>query len=1543
MKLPKLVIKKYCSKGDLTYTYNPLHNYRFKEDKRYFQNEYYTEEQLKDLLEDGQQDTSTLVPKYALVDFITNKLNFDLEHPLDILPQWSYDGSVNLIINDGQTFPKLINTRFSVLGNNKYQIVDRQGNNDTNIYNDSTDFDTSISLYKNYNLIPKIKFLGTTENGSLPIGNYHFYFRYVDADGNETDFIGESGLVSIFKGMSKNKVNTGFKNEDSHKSVLFRLSNLDTGFQYINVYYTRSTAEANQNKTTTAYKIANKFIINSAYVCNIRITGTEETEDISIAEINPTYLLAKSVKTQTVCQNRLFFGNIQKNEIDYRELADFSLYFAPQLSIKPYNNSYDPTYNQAITDTYYDVNFIYNYVGYQNDEIYRFGVVYILNDNTLSPVFNIRGTYFNDNVEWTNNISNISYSKQRPYNGDQRIYIQYNESTGILEDAATSLENIYGVTRIHINTDEFYNIIGINIKSLYKDLTTKLQKLGIKGYFFVRQPRIPLKICQALTIGVLGDNGIPAPQVSGGFYTESFHKINSTRKQQYLINDHKSRIYLAPKAIKVGALCPDYDVNYEYLNSFFCGETFYVKPKSISTTFQTTINSRVYKYPAIHHSMNGSEVKTSILGIEDSVKQIGLNKKLFTARAGDAEDSKVIEIDRSANIRGAFGPYIALDGYDKVGTIIDIYNQDAVTLSNLDLFNIRAADTSSYEAISERYLLEEFDNNAVYYRGDSYICTFTHRLNRNFQSDSAPTNDIIVDSETWASYDKDKTDSKINVGDLNAIKIGAWFTFPIISNSNLNIRSVDNSYAEEYTITGHGRGFYPYYDADAIGTTKIPEGLCYNKGFNTNLSSRFNFTLSNTPAIKNDFSNRIAYSDISVNDAFKNGFRVFQGTNYRDYPKTYGSITKILESSGNIICVFEHGIALIPINERTVAGQGNGGYVYINTENVLPENPNILSDKLGSQWKDSIIKTDAGIYGVDTVAKKIWVIRGTEVECISALHIEEFLNNNIDLTEKETTPIIGVKNVKTHYNPYKQDVMFTFYKNDNCWNICYNELQNKWMTFYSWIPSFTESISNTMFSFNRTSSKYISELASCLTDYKYATGITLKENVIKNSNLDIPLAVKEQYNTVIYELLDQNNLGFSIKNNQLHFEGTLADISSEFYIRKNKSGELINPFENKSKWSNILSNYEVEIVKPLDQPFQPEKLVIYLNIKATIGYGDIINGQNEFTKTVVTKVALISFYNLQFLTTDFWKHGQAGIIDTQEPIKPTNWYGEQHPFEFEFVVVDNPATHKIFTNLEIIANKAKPESFHYEIIGEVYNFAKDKKNMYVRQEATKHLWQTNGVGITYDTNYTSINCSQNFKSADLYHKYYDRLDHTNLVYDSYQNAFSQGSYDYSHISGTEIVYYKNRNEFRIWEHAAAIDIDDQQDTSDSTFGGRGLIASNMQYKEDKWLVQINPIVVLYKNEYDFSKEGNPTEWINNHPTLYINNSPIPNKIYEQGTITIPKEMADEWNIKYEGNETSWVREEVAVKDRFMKVRIRYKGDELAIINYINTLYEQSFA
>ena len=75
-------------------------------------------------------------------------------------------------------------------------------------------------------------------------------------------------------------------------------------------------------------------------------------------------------------------------------------------------------------------------------------------------------------------------------------------------------------------------------------------------------------------------------------------------------------------------------------------------------------------------------------------------------------------------------------------------------------------------------------------------------------------------------------------------------------------------------------------------------------------------------------------------------------------------------------------------------------------------------------------------------------------------------------------PEIGLKNVKSHYNSFKQDVLFTFYDNTSgfeemSWNVCYNMLTKNFITFYSWIPSYSANVSKAYFSFDRNTSKWI--------------------------------------------------------------------------------------------------------------------------------------------------------------------------------------------------------------------------------------------------------------------------------------------------------------------------------------------------------------------------------------------------------------------------------------------------------------------------------------
>ena len=1444
-------------------------------------------------------------------------------------------------------------------------------------------------------------------------------------------------MVSIFKGTQFGSITSGFRDENSYKSVKFLISDIDPAYQYINVYYTRSSSDINENAVVQAYKIDQKFLVNNSLMCQVFITGNEQKTKITVDEINPQYQIAQNVQTQESCQNMLFFGNVQNQNIDYTELSDLSLRFTARANTE---QSYDPgthDYNVASRNTYVDPLFIYNFTGYQNHEIYRFGIVYLLKNGTLSPVFNIRGMYFNEkDTEYTN------FPVLQQKDGQQsRLYISSNEDTGIVykdgNDASTeateSLENIYGVLRIETGLNqEISNVIGVQIDIQDRDaLFQELRKHNIKGYFFVRQKRIPLRLCQAFTIGVDGESNTPL------LYTDSNTVVNSKSKtadlkdfyiaerflsdDKRLVHNLEDRLYCVPKTnvYKYGAICPEYDINSPYYNTLFCGDEYIVEQASASTPLQQDeTETRHFYVEGVKEIEKPTTFTTRIVGVEDNVKLVEVGNKMFSARAGEAEEafryeyinSEIKSTDSSNLIRGSFGPYIAFDGYKYPGTLVNIYIKDYQTMNKQELFKIRYSDKSPYYAISNRYDIEEDNKGFLLYRGDTYICTFTHRLNRNFQDPQAPTNHKIVDEDCWKdNYEvsdgvvKTENFDKINLGDVNAVKIGTWVTFQLVSSSNLNIRALDDSIVDEVSLTGHARAFYPYSGMSADGSYKIPEALCYNKGFNKSLSERHNFEVPDVPAIKNDFTNRISYSDIHVNDAFKNGYRTFRGTHYRDYPKTYGQITKLVELRGSLLCVFEHGIALIPVNERAVAGEGAGGNIYINTSNVLPENPKIISDTFGSQWKDSVIKTPMGIYGVDTVGKKIWRTNGESFECISDFKVQEFLNKNITLTEREIDPIIGIRNVKTHYNKFKHDVMFTFYDNlygfeEKVWNLCYNELMQKWITFYSWVPSYSENIYNQYFSFDRNTSKWISKLGVSHVGNDFSDGVVLSNNIIPNeaksgyrigelslANRTIPTG--QDVSCEIKYTLEHDNFknynNFEIKQEDgkyyLYLKQDAINLCSEFYVRGVKQKEkyiqkITNPnvSSQREEWiEKCIKSNEYTICKDeqgrrivLDSEpdcrVNPSKIVQMLNIKANIlvTYNGetpslaeaYTNGFNNGIKVDAgyyqSSVAVITEYNRQFLSTDFWKHGQAGIIDISDNIYPCYWYGKQHPFELEFVVADNPQAHKIFDDLEIISNNAEPESFHYEVVGDCYDFSKDKKNMYIRQEATKELYQYNGSDILFNSDYINLDSEhrknyrieegqkielKGYDRSTLLPLYYQRRDSMNEIEDYYAGATAP-SKDYSALAGGEIIRYDTLNEYHIWNHAKAVDI------SDPT---KGRMRGNMQYKEDKWHVQINPLNIVQKNEPQWTNlDGNPTNCV----PVELKQNPLPSDVLDPRTMQVPSSFGKGQGRGYVvWNWQESQIKEAKIKDKWLKVRIRYKGNKLAIITAIRTLYSISYS
>ena len=1642
-------------KGYLAYEYNPFYNYQTKEDLYLIDNKFLVpkgqavNKNTGELLtKEGQNwkdkrnrviDSSDVLeitgttPIYAkagsIIDLDTDKLNFDLKHPVDITIQPSYDGSVNLILNDNKNIPRLINSRFSVREKNTYEIVDRIGENDTNIYN-SESFDKDSSLYFQYNLNPDVEYLGFVK-GNLLVGQYCFYFTYCDADDNESDYIAETGLIPVFIGSDSDpfSIDGGIKNQNSNKGIKLRLENIDKSYNYFKIYYVRYFADYQQNRVYECKKIYQKYPINSK-IQYIQITGNEEAEDIDANILNISKFNPKSILTQAQCKNMLFFGNIVKNIDNYKELQDCALRIIPRIVKSNLNNVSTNNYSTTSGEGYYNSQNIYNKTGYFNQEYYRFGIVFIYNNGTLSNVYNTLGYEISDNssnIKYTGKIFEQSgFIYNRKYiNIDDYGWIR-NKSDFF--DSNVSFLNAKGVCKLDIEYENDETILGIKFDIPQEVIDFLKNDLNIRGCFFVRQKCIPNILAQCYLIPM--DEQLKAPVIEVeednkkiNYYSESFISQRTNNDEGKLVtNDYSSRLikyekvpltYGISKKAYAG-ICPDFLLNQPYYNQIFNGGKFKLNQITYNNKLKYKSNRIFVENSNKTYQKINTYNQVTICTVTEDVPSIVLQDKTFKLNVGKTEevfqfeyagyDSGTYNAGGSSDsaqqatniVRGNYSPYLAIySDYElNTGVLYNIY-QDSKESQEQEYLN-RMNSSEPFYAISNRYNFESFIYNdgirtLTCWRGDCYINTFTYRLNRNFNDPSLPNNDKIIDEKTWKdNYDINDSSRWTNISrsDINAVQLGNWISFKLRSSMNYALRSVDHSFVSEEALMGSPRSYYPRSSLFAQGENKLPESYLFNDAYRATLGFKCYFTLNNINYLKDTFSNRIQYSSVAIQDSFKNNYKESLSTYFRDYSQEYGSIQKLVGFEGYLLVVFEHAIGIAVVNERILAGEGDGEPVFINTKNVLPEELTIITDTYGTQWPESVVKSEAGyVYGVDTVAKKIWRVKGQEIELLSDFKVNKFLVDNISLGERELHPVIGLKNVKTHYNNNKKDIMFTFYDDiykdeEKVWNLCYNELLEEFVTFYSWIPSYSENIDTQFFTFNRDTSKKLTLLNKCNYSIPENIGILVENPVIKDENLNSNWRLNLYYYTPeLIRIKTSEAQGYQTYKEDLRYE--FKDVQFKLLKDHWHNYELFDIEYDKNNKTNKL-----KILKPIDNiktAFYNQK-VILLEVVPVIDDVDIVSDtiKSIYFKSetiALTLESILSNPNLTFedssvpnLTTDFYLHGQAGLIDIKETLRPTYWYGEYHPFEFEFVVNDKIGQQKIFENLVIISNKAEPESFHFEIEGDNYEFSNDKRTMYFRQEATKNLYQNLGSDMLYDRKFTDViadkytqeqyyrsNTSKytdQYKNSDkvypiyqtgliqqvkstIFPLYYERIDTYNEIYDKYTEMSGSG-YDFKNLSGSEIKWNRDLNQFNIVTHIKNSPID---------LVGR--LRGNSRYKEGKWNIQIPSIIFNQKNENDEwidipedLKDGPLKDISIKIPPIVVNSSNLPENLPDTDVskYKLPNiyQRGEYWPESISNVDWTY-RKEARIRDKWMKVKVRYSGKNLAVIHSLITLYNISYS
>lgn len=1524
--------------------------------------------------------------------FTTKKLNFDLEHPVDIEIQPSYDGSVNLILNDDKNEPRIINSGFSIYENRKVRLVKRDQREATNLYSEDN-FKNQTRLKKVVNKIPRFELVDVVSTGQLKGGNYTFYLRMADGDYNKSDIVAESGQISIFKGSitAINSIHGTLLNETTDKAIQLKICNIDDSFSSFYICYSREFSDLNGVRQYETFELVRPFEINDNNLTEVngekcftlQIDGSEQINQISEEELNIEYIPINAVKTQAQQQNMLFLGNIQSDNLAYRELQ--SLAYKIKVTLLQDSGGVgwvDASYNAKNGEEYYNPKTIYNKLGYWPEEYYRFGIVFIKEDDTLTPAFNVIGKAFTevgDSNEDGLDITDSDWEKSANQN-----YIIQGENTfynrnGVFKNPNQGDNKVQDYENKQVKP--WYYQFDIN-----SEIQESLKQLGIKGYFIVRQKRVPTILCQGMSISIDKTSHTPMlydqdfnptqpreafPRICNGelfligdstsdgeieyksasdkdkYFTESFlatfrddklyddpfdNKDRNANWHEYLVSDGKSLLEeekgdkkytaLGDHIIRTNedhkqcsailsldaniipelqsklngedrTLIPQYQLKFHAMlsnekeieeitkwslseiqsklksaslwvkqahNYIFTVSTFiekianpflgnswgkevkwmfptgdldnnveiWMSQYTDSAYFKDPSNSDKYLIPdlnkniwselcsriedysitagdeskeewdkiksiinetqasyylamrnslqiqIINYSTNSSEtlgigyihgnsnysgqpayftrafrydtlfnsskelkkVKNKVIFINSGnasksiPNPIDKEKVLnFVTQAGDSSDVSKVAIFGEGDeyrdkkygaqfkwaLRGIFCPLLGIDDVgqkDKPflvdNTIYNIYtdNYDPEEINNLSIwFSARSIDNSPFYAVSDRYELSVKNANLKIYRGDCFTNTVSIRINRNFIDPEVPITNEVLQYSTWASNTLDGFDrtlpedwAKINRADVNAVSLGMWVTFKCMSSYNLGMRSEDRQHTDEMALMGNPRSFFPLAGISAECGQKIEESWLLNDGYNSTVGRKTNLLNQKLPYQKTDYSNRVMFSNIAVKDSFSNGYRVFQGASYRDIDNQYGEITKLLSWGNNLFCVFEHGCAIIPVNEKALMQTTTEQTIHIYGYGVLPDQLSVISQDFGSIWADSIIRTPLGIYGVDSSAKKVWRYTDSKgFETISDMVVQRFLNDNLLVTESDKSTNILTRNIKTHYNAYKGDVMFTFIKDSFTWNLCYNERQGMWITKYSWMPVYSENINNQFYSFG----------------------------------------------------LDQAKEGES----KLYLHGRTGVFDEIDYMDNNPTNQL----------------------------------------------------------------------------------------------KPTKWYDKQESFEFEFVVTQDTGLHKVFDNLILVSNNVQPESIQFELIGDTYLF--NKARLYHdAQEGVKNIYKNTDDGFNKENlRGTIVN-----PYTPLETKY---LKNTKIQYDPILDQY-------------ELVM-------------------NQETKNMETFGRR---LGNIHYKEDAWYIVFDPIV--------FDEN--------------INSQSV-----EQ---TSPK-----WKT-------------VPLRDKWLKIRIKYRGDQLAIITALNTIY-----
>ncbi len=468
--------------------------------------------------------------------FITDQIKLSGNSYVELEIQPVYDGSVNVIFTDGEHAPRVINSGFSARKDSEYEIVRRSGGKESNRYFSET-VEISTRLVQTEDAIPQSEVLEVTSSGGcLEVGGYKLLFTLSTVDGNETDFIAETGLIPIMFGDTLGSIQGGETASRTTKAIKVALTGIDNYFNHVNVYIDLATG-VNQ-LVKNFYKVNYQYLIKGPEV-GITLTGFEPREVAPAAKLDEQKLPISSIKTIAQIQNRLIVGNFTHEDIDYNKLfkVGTSIIVTPSMgndrnkftdfmeawpgdsedvNLQTFSTSFyneklkkfrsgsldsqnildiQETLNLSRTQGYHNPLFVERYAAYWPKETYVYSVSFISNNNFITRPIPITGA---DYIGMDFNPLMFDNNKEVIESFNQSREESNNPSDGSWFTSGNYTFNNLGVCRFPKQrkpNQVFFPKFVFDLNKMSEEYPGFLDQF--KGFFFTRSKRRPDILMQA--------------------------------------------------------------------------------------------------------------------------------------------------------------------------------------------------------------------------------------------------------------------------------------------------------------------------------------------------------------------------------------------------------------------------------------------------------------------------------------------------------------------------------------------------------------------------------------------------------------------------------------------------------------------------------------------------------------------------------------------------------------------------------------------------------------------------------------------------------------------------------------------------------------------------------------------------------------------------------------------------------------------------------------------------------------------------------------